>query len=225
MGAGSSKRTVDAVLNMISEVCVNTMSTCLAHAENRVLIEAAGMQNVVMRNVTIDSVADASVNCTNNTIVEAGTLNNNIEKHMNDMIESANNIEGGGPAQIKLVNDIQKAVTKDVVSQCITDAINEFEIKFDEIGGDFIMQNYDITQVANAHMSKCLNSNDVRVGDVPLRKYLEQELPNFKIKESALAGTQQCRLKSKKPLGYAIMGGAAVLVILLIVVYMFATRE
>lgn len=224
MGAGSSKRTVDAVLNMISEVSVNTSSTCLAEAENRVMIEAIGAQNVTLRNVTIESVADASVQCTNNTIVEAGSLNENIEKHMNEMIETANSIEGGGPAQVKLVNDIQKAVSKDVVSKCIVSAINEFDARFKDVGGDFIMQNYDIVQLANAHMSKCLNSNDVRVGDVPLRKYLEQELPNFKFKEDG-AAQGKCQLKSKKPLGYGIMGGAAAIVILLIIAYMVATNE
>ena len=222
MGAGSSRSRVDAVLNMISEVSVESASVCLAVAENRILISVAEAENVRIENVNINSVADSSVQCTNNNNIQLGSLSEDLTENLQKTLQSAGG--GDGDSKTKLVNDVVSAVNKQVVSMCITQAANEFEIMAQNVSGDVNITNLDINQLANAHMLECLNSNDIKVGDVPLREYLDEELPRFNLSTDTEAIA--CReVQNMQKGAYGAIGGGAGLVIIMVGAYLAVTKE
>jgi hypothetical protein len=219
MGAGSSTRRVDAVLNMIAETVIDSQSLCLAAAENKVLIDIGGAQNVTVENLFIDQVADASVNCTNDSTIQLGSLHDDISEKLNGMVQSANSIDSDADeTKIKLINDVVKAVNQSAVSACITSAVNEFEATAKNVTGDVNIVDLNINQVATAHMDKCLNSTSIKVSGVPLRDYLEEALAPYNVvpppgKGAPVAcdAVQQSQMMSYGAIGAALLLTAAMI--------------
>ena len=223
MGSGPSKtRRVEAVLNMISETVVDSQSLCLANAENRVLIETGGAENVTVENVFIDQVSDATVDCNNETTVQLGTLNTDISARLNEIIQAADNTDSAADeTKVRLVNDITTAVNERVVSSCIANAINTYEVTAEEVAGNVNVIDLNINQVAKAEMKNCLNSNNIRVGTVPLRQYLETELANFNVVPPAGAGDPVAcdAVQRTQMMSYGSIGAALLLIIVMVALY------
>lgn len=222
MGAGRSRH-VEAVMEVISKVCIDSASVCLSAAENKILIEVAEVQgNVIISDVVINSIADATVQCTNNDTIDLGSLTENLTTELNSMIEQANvgtTQWRRGHEKIRLVNDIVTAMEKRQVSMCVSQAINEFKISVESVGGDFKWMNYDIMQLASANMKRCLNEATFKVGNVPLRKYLEENLPNFKVKLPPQCEAIAVEAENMRLYGYGAIGGSLGISLIMIVVY------
>ena len=178
----SNTRRVEALLDIISETVVSANSQCLANAENFVLIDTNGAQNVTVRNLFIDQVSDATVDCTNNTTIEVAPMQLDLKKRLEEMIQLANNTDAdASDTKVKLVNDIVNSVNESVVSRCLAEAVNRYEATAEDVSGNVNIVDLDINQMAEAQMKSCLNSTSIKVGDKSLKEHLEAELPKYNL--------------------------------------------
>lgn len=236
-------RYVDAVLDMVAETVISNQSDCLAGAANNVLIDIASARRVVMRNVNIDQVAIASVNCVHNANVQSTSLFSDIQGNLQDMVQLANSTGGppecrenvfgacdngateGGAAQgamigamagyaipgagtlagaalgagagalagaimgnvpdttenIELSTVIAESVTQNALQECLAESVNTYSVTAGDVAGTVNIQNLDITQLAKAHLRRCLNTTRFQVGGIPLRSFLNGVLPLFNV--------------------------------------------
>lgn len=211
-------RNVDATLNMLAKTVVRAEGRCLAVAENKVLLEFNNARSVTVENVDIKQVADASVDCTQTVNVRAGSTLPDVERQMQRLVKTANSTGG---KRVKVVEDVTQAITRNSMKSCMATAINDFEAAVADVGGDVRVADLKIDQMAEARIRDCLMSDNVRVGDVPLREYLAMELPKYTLDDSVLREAPPCPLAmaERASAGYTALGSGLGLAVLLVLVY------
>jgi hypothetical protein len=186
-----SSRDVSATMEMISSTVVSSNKSCLALAQNKVLIQVGRADNVTIRNVDITQIANAEVDCIQESTIQIGSTIGNVEEALDQIIAEVNasraSLHGAAlhgasvlnteSTTVKVTNRIATALTKQMVSACLAESVNDFTVRVKEVQGDFTMQNFSIEQIAHAHVKTCLQSDSVLVGDVPLVQYVTN---NFK---------------------------------------------
>jgi hypothetical protein len=219
MGNTRSRRSVDATLKMLAKTVIRAEGRCLAVAENKVLLDFNRARSVTVENVVIRQVAEADVDCEQTVEVRAGTTLPDVEQQMQRLVANANSRGGRRPP--KLVEDVTMAITRDTVNACISTAVNDFAAVVAETGGDVRIADLTIDQIAEARILECLQGSNVQVGKIPLREYLETELPFYDLNEKVLYEAPACPVSmiERTSTGFIALGGSLGLALLLVLVY------
>lgn len=203
MGGGhSTERKVNAVLDAMSSTIVKDQGKCLAQAANSVWIEAAGANNAIIRNVTINQSASATASCDFNDSVQIGALQTSLQDMLNGIITSANKESADN---VNITDSISRSVTKDNVTSCVQNAVNNFRIQVGTVSGTLSVTDLNINQVATSSIKECLAGGNTKVGDVPLQKYLTNNLGPYNVLDSdgnpvVCAATESYAIKTKASL-------------------------
>ena len=139
-------------------------------------------KEVVITGLNVESHATTSKNCVQSKLVQIGPLHDALRKRLTqEMKTGVNRIRGD---TVSLITNIVSSITVNVVSSCMATAINNVVIDIQNVKGTVTIENLHITQKAVATINKCIQSDSVRVGNVPLSKFIEQNEDSFDINPS-----------------------------------------
>lgn len=186
MGNKSSVvKEVSATLEMISSTVVSSNKSCLATAANKILISIGKADNVTIRDVTITQVADAELECVQESTIQIGNTVGNVEAALDKIIVEATasgaSLDAFGSrlfravkaeTTTKVTNRIAHALNAQMVSQCLAESVNSFTIRAKEVHGDVNIINLSIEQVAHAQVKTCMQSDNIKVGEMPMVEYI-----------------------------------------------------
>lgn len=210
MGARQSTTRANAVLDLMSKTMVQVQSSCIAEARDQALIQVGRAKNFNMLNDHINQAAKATASCSSKTNVGVGDtgIQEELKKQLNAMISGSNS---SGATSSSVVNQISESITKKTVSSCVAQSVNVFKAEFGKVGGDFNVNNFNLNQVAEAEIKKCIMNSDIKVGNVPLVTYLNKNLEGFDINPGISApGSDEtilCQMvKPYKMATYSVVG-------------------
>lgn len=226
MGAvSSSDRQAQAMMELMARNIVKSKSTCLASAENKILIDIGSASSAVLNNVIITQVAQANARCESNASlnIDIGDLNLAVSRGLTEANTPKNLID-------KIVREMNVASSvatsvSELVSSCVASSVNDFRVMVGQVKGTVTIMDLSLEQIATARVAQCLNN--VRIGDVPLRQFLAQELPTNPLTNlpSQLALDAPCTsVQSMYTAGYIVLGGTGVIVLAILISYLLWMR-
>lgn len=194
------KRNVDAVLDAISSTVVNSQSMCLAMAENRILLQFAGANNVTIENLTVNMVADAEVSsCSQTNSFDIDALNKDVTTALNDLL---------GPTvktKSKIIEDIKNFVNIDLVQKCYATSLNRYNIEINKVGNDVFVKDLNIEQIAKSTVKDVIQNNTFKIGTDSLSDYLDKQLEETaQVPPVAPIDSTDCEATQKKNINILI---------------------
>lgn len=165
------------VLNIISSVMVSVNQNCITTAANSAILEFGKAKVVNINGLTIASTISNSQNCTVEQNVQIGPLHDELKSTLLDHMRTAANAINGDT--VSLVTNISESITATVVSSCMATAINSLNIDIQNVPGKITIHDVNISQKATASIAQCLTKANIRVGNVPLQNFIEDNEPNF----------------------------------------------
>lgn len=191
----SSSRSVRAILDLTASTIVNVNQSCLANAQNQILIKVGGATNVTLQNLNITQVADADVSCIFEADLDLQSTITGVADKLDNIVQQANasgsvdfDVLTGSTffdhssTNISVTNRIANSLTRNMVTTCLASAINSYKIQIGKVGGNFTIKDMNINQVAKAHIIECLSTVKVDTGngtnDPTLPDYVAQKLDN-----------------------------------------------
>lgn len=218
MGAGHSTSRANAVLDLMSKTMVQVQSACIAEARDQALIQVGRAKNFTMLNDHINQSATAAASCSSKTHVDVGDagIQNQLKEQLNAMFSGTN---GNGATSSSIAEEISKSITKKTISSCVAQSVNVFKAEFGKVGGDFNVNNFNLNQVAESEIKKCIMNSDVKVGNVPLMEYLKTNLNGLDINPgiSAPGSDETIRCELIKPYKTATYASVSIAFIILFI--------
>ena len=173
---GKSSVTVDVMNKAITNSAMQVVNTCAASASNEFSIKVGKVAGDVVfgnedpkKRASIKQVAETSLNCNNNTDLEAAmksAMENNMKAQSSaqqqSLFEGSMSIYTESETNQKLRNETIMNTDLSAIQDCIQESNNVIKKEFGEIGGNFIY-NQDVEQDARADMEKCVNDTRMAV--------------------------------------------------------------
>jgi len=199
----------DALVDILCKTIVRSQNSCLSASQNAFLLEISKARNVNIENMAIIQLATSESRCVQNIEIDAGSLEFDIAESLRATVQAT---QSNGSDVLKLTNTIKHSILADDVEACLSDAKNDYQAQFDEVGGDFNSVNFKLDQIATASMTRCMQNGVFKVGDVTVPNYIERALqdnPNISI----IPPTDICTAATNLYYGFAGSAAVALLII------------
>jgi len=206
----------EPIITMMAESVVRSQAACLALAQSQALIRIRGADSVLLKDVNIRNVAEASVACKFEHSIDLKPAKTDLAKELQGLIAAPDGREGD---KGNVIRDITESLDAGVVSECISSALNEYELLLDNIGGDVTLYDLDIEQIAQSHIEKCVAR--VTIGGRPMADHLEDVLEPFQINTFdpvLCAESAAIQSRGRKVTGWTVAG--AIIIVVLFAIYM-----
>ena len=221
------KKHVDAIVDLIASTIVEVNSNCMAVAANRVQIEIGKAKAVEFNNTTINQVAEAEVSCQQNATVQAGMqdIQRTLKEKLDAIVQESKNVKqskGRSVSKAKFIERLTESINVPVVDSCVSNAVNSYKLQIGETDARVRFLNFNIEQFARSEIKKCLSTQNVKVGEVPLVQFLENELPQFEV---ALPEEQVCpKVRETYQTAYIVGGSTAAIIVVMIAAFVILRR-
>lgn len=207
-----------AVLNIIADVMVRTNQTCLSSASNSMLMKFGKAKEVTIDGLDSTNTGSTQQNCTHVQDVQIGPLHENLRATLQQKMATAVGRLKGDTA--KLIANITESVSVSVVSSCLAVAVNQIGISIQNVTGKVYLKDIHLTETATASVAQCLTKDTVRVGDVPLTKYLDDNQDRFELNDGSTESNSTDTLDLFK-LSIVSVGALIYIIIIIIILLMF----
>lgn len=193
-----------AVLDLVSDVMVDVNQSCIASAVSSAIVDIKGANKVVISGLNMTSDITTKASCQQEKDIQIGPMQDTLRAKLQAKMTASNSNTEADTA--RLVTRISEAINVEVVSSCNAMAINDLKIEIANVKGTVTIENLNITQKANATINKCIQKDTVRVGSVPLKKYIEDNEDQFDIEDGAVTAqtTQTANTDNKTTIVAAI---------------------
>jgi hypothetical protein len=168
--------TINLIFTLIARTIISSQSLCLAAAQNTIFVEIGMAQDIVINNVNLTQVADASLSCASTVEIDVSSMQDDISKTLTNFIKGT-----AIPADADRVTAIQtlsKSFTSENVGACIALAKNSYKLIVEKVGGTFKWENFTLEQYATAQLEKCVL--DFIVGEKTMLQYVQEDLLGLK---------------------------------------------
>lgn len=197
----------DSVIKILSRAVARSQNQCLAQAMNFILIQVIQARNINIQDMQVMQRASATARCSQQVDVDMGSMQYEIQQalaksmviakptqqNVIDAVIAAltgrggntGSTSGANPDEItKMITDVSNSFGTDEMNLCVATAVNQFRLTIEDVSEDVNIKGLNIDQLAQAEVLNCLQAGSVKVGDVPLRTYLNrqiQKMPNVRL--------------------------------------------
>lgn len=177
----------DSTIKVLARAIVRSQKQCLAYAMNSIFIEILHARNVRLEDVQIMQRASSTARCSQSIDVDMGSLQFEIKQALEE------SMVGGGDQETKttMINDISQSFGDVSVNACVGVAVNDFRITAAQ-RDDVNISDVTIDQLAETNITNCLQRGVFRIGDVPMRDYIDRQVQK-------MPGTRLLRLPGACP--------------------------
>jgi hypothetical protein len=226
-GKAQVKKHVDAIVDLIASTIVDVKSNCMAVAINEIQIEIGEAKAVKFVNTTINQVADAALSCQQNATVQAGMqdIQKILKEKLDEILQNSKNMtqsKENSVSKAKFIERLTNSFTMPVIDGCVTNAINSYKFRIGETDAPVLFLNFNLEQFARSEIKKCLSTQNIKVGDIPLVDFLENELPQFEV---ALPEEEACpEVRETYQTAYIVGGSTAAIIVIMIAAFVILRR-
>jgi hypothetical protein len=168
--------TIRLLFALIARTIISSQSLCLAAAQNAIFVEIGMAENIVINNVNLTQVADASLSCASNNEIDVESMQDSIAKMLKTFLDNTSI-----PADVERQNSIEtisKGFTAENVGACIAIAKNDYTFMIKKVGGTFNWQNFTLEQYATAQLEDC--TMEFIIGEKTMKQYVQEDLLRLK---------------------------------------------
>ena len=163
---------VAIIFMMIAKTIISSQSLCLAAAQNTMFLEIGMAQNIVINNVNLIQVADASLSCSSNVEIDVESMQESIRKMLTNFLKNTPVPDDNG--RRIAIERLSASFTEQNVGACIALAKNSYSLIIKEVKGTFTWEDFTLEQYSTAHLEKC--SMNFIIGNKTMKQYVEEDL-------------------------------------------------
>jgi hypothetical protein len=163
---------VDLIFSLMAKTVISSQTLCLAAAQNMILVEIGMAENIVINNVSLSQLADASLSCASNVEIDVPSMQESIARTLKTLLNNTK-----VPDDVDRVTAIQKistSFTQENVGACIASAKNIYKVIIERVGGTFTWENFTLEQQALAQLEEC--SMSFTVGTKNMKLFVQEDL-------------------------------------------------
>lgn len=164
--------TINLIFTLIARTIISSQSLCLAAAQNTIFVEIGMAQDIVINNVNLSQVADASLSCASNNEIDVESMQESIAKTLKSFLENTS-LPDDVDRQTS-IETLSKGFTAENVGACIAIAKNSYIIEISKVGGTFNWKDFTLEQYATAQLEEC--SLEFTIGEKTMRQYVQEDL-------------------------------------------------